>query len=87
MPYTCTKSDPRWKVQGPSVQFKKQTTPKGFEPLRAEPTHLAGERLNRSAKASLDTFTQTRAILPHSKEKYSVKNIAEGGFDPPTFGL
>jgi hypothetical protein len=27
-------------------------TPVGFEPTRAEPTHLAGERLNHSAKAS-----------------------------------
>ena len=32
---------------------KKVATPTGFEPVRAEPTHLAGERLNHSAKASL----------------------------------
>ena len=32
----------------------KMATPVGFEPTRAEPTHLAGERLNHSAKASRD---------------------------------
>ena len=46
-------------------------TPVGFEPTRAEPTHLAGERLNHSAKASLE----------HGQK------VAKGGFDPPTFGL
>ena len=47
---------------------EKVATPTRFELVRAEPTHLAGERLNHSAKASLI-------------------EIAEGGFDPPTFGL
>ena len=36
-----------------SEGHKKVATPTGFEPVRAEPTHLAGERLNHSAKASL----------------------------------
>ena len=31
---------------------KKEATPRGFEPLRTKSTHLAGERLNHSAKAS-----------------------------------
>ena len=30
-----------------------KTTPVGFEPTRAEPTGLAGRRLNHSAKVSL----------------------------------
>ena len=49
----------------------KMATPVGFEPTRAEPTHLAGERLNHSAKAS------------HEHDQ----KVAKGGFDPPTFGL
>ena len=32
---------------------QKNTTPVGFEPTRAEPTGLAGRRLNHSAKVSL----------------------------------
>ena len=31
---------------------KEDPTPRGFEPLRTKSTHLAGERLNHSAKAS-----------------------------------
>ena len=31
---------------------KGEPTPRGFEPLRTKSTHLAGERLNHSAKAS-----------------------------------
>ena len=50
----------------------KMATPVGFEPTRAEPTHLAGERLNHSAKAS---------------HWMTSKRVAKGGFDPPTFGL
>ena len=36
----------------PNKKHEKDATPRGFEPLRAKPTHLAGERLNHSAKAS-----------------------------------
>ena len=39
--------------------------PVGFEPTRAEPTHLAGERLNHSAKASLGcAYYNPRAVNP-----------------------
>ena len=51
----------------------KMATPVGFEPTRAEPTHLAGERLNHSAKAS--------------RNEIHTQKVAKGGFDPPTFGL
>ena len=32
---------------------KRRTTPAGFEPARTKSTHLAGERLNHSAKVSM----------------------------------
>ena len=35
------------------TKYKFKTTPVGFEPTRAEPTGLAGRRLNHSAKVSL----------------------------------
>ena len=35
-----------------AVHDKPKTTPEGFEPSRAEPTGLAGRRLNHSAKVS-----------------------------------
>ena len=38
--------------QAPALQKKGDSTPRGFEPLRTKSTHLAGERLNHSAKAS-----------------------------------
>ena len=44
---------PRDPSENRSAQSNKQrTTPVGFEPTRAEPTGLAGRRLNHSAKVS-----------------------------------
>ena len=43
------------------LKFRK-TTPVGFEPTRAEPTGLAGRRLNHSAKVSLAEASKTVLI-------------------------
>ena len=37
---------------GETINAQRKTTPEGFEPSRAEPTGLAGRRLNHSAKVS-----------------------------------
>ena len=39
------------------LDFAKTSTPVGFEPTRAEPTGLAGRRLNHSAKVSTCTVS------------------------------
>ena len=39
---------------GPIFFDPAQTTPVGFEPTRGDPIGLAGRRLNRSAKVSLE---------------------------------
>ena len=40
-------------VQLTNFKNKRDSTPTGFEPVRAEPNGLAGRRLNHSAKVSL----------------------------------
>jgi hypothetical protein len=40
----------------PLLMASNKTTPVGFEPTRAEPTGLAGRRLNHSAKVSLIAY-------------------------------
>ena len=40
-----------------------ETTPVGFEPTRAEPTGLAGRRLNHSAKVSLRNSTMRTKFM------------------------
>ena len=41
----------------------------GFEPTRAEPTGLAGRRLNHSAKVSLAFLSQASARIVGEKQK------------------
>ena len=56
--------------------------------MRAEPTHLAGERLNHSAKASLDLDASPSYAFPSTKAPTLLhQKLAERGFDPLTFGL
>ena len=42
--------------------FHLQTTPVGFEPTRGDPIGLAGRRLSRSAKVSLQTTVAAAAV-------------------------
>jgi hypothetical protein len=56
--------------------FKRVATPTGFEPVRAEPTHLAGERLNHSAKASLYIGSGARSLV---RKQLTVAQLVERG--------
>ena len=53
------------KIQN-TKKLKVYPTPRGFEPLRTKSTHLAGERLNHSAKASPEGAS-TRTGNPRDK--------------------
>ena len=52
---------------------KKDATPRGFEPLRTKSTHLAGERLNHSAKVSAASRGYCLRLKTHSG-KANAKN-------------
>ena len=41
--------------------YKRKTTPVGFEPTRGDPIGLAGRRLNRSAKVSFNPLQRSHA--------------------------
>ena len=48
-------------------------TPVGFEPTRAEPTGLAGRRLNLSAKVSIGPGANVIRVFRKKKKKKSMK--------------
>ena len=60
----------------PMQQDHQQTTPVGFEPTRGDPIGLAGRRLSRSAKVSLQSWPPiqiARAILQRNERTLSAK--------------
>ena len=61
------------------LREKKNSTPEGFEPSRAEPINLAGLRLNHSAKVSLvNILFVTRVIkilLKNWRERIYCKSL------------
>ena len=73
-------------------QTKKDATPRGFEPLRTKSTHLAGERLNHSAKVSigargyclrLKKISHAAPSQPALEKKQKQKNESTAaGFEP-----
>ena len=74
-------------ARGGAKKRKKDATPRGFEPLRTKSTHLAGERLNHSAKASVvrHSHTPQTAAATSAKRKRQQQDLNLRGQSPSDF--
>ena len=79
------------KTRWEGTKQKNDATPRGFEPLRTKSIHLAGERLNHSAKVSLGMPLICTVLGKKQYDKKVCKNKnkkGEGpaGIEPATAG-
>ena len=61
-------------------------TPGGFEPPRAEHTHLAGEPLNHSGKVSKAALADQTYVRKKKLRVTGKKQLPQPGFEPGSHG-